>query len=67
MDEGDLQIYTDEEAEEKAALEHMSKAMEVVRQYDQRPEVGREVDELWRTMGRVDEMVLGQASAGYTG
>ena len=60
MDEGDLQIYQEEEGEEKTALDHLSKALGVLREFDPSDQVKREVDSLWSHLGQVGAMVLGR-------
>lgn len=64
MDEGDRQIYMEEQDEEGAALDHMSKALVMMTKYDHGVEVGRAVVELWQKIAQVKSMALGGAE-GY--
>ena len=53
MDEQDHELYMEEQDEEDAALDHMSKALDMLLQYDESPDVRRVVEQLWPTIADV--------------
>jgi hypothetical protein len=65
MDEGDLQIYQEEQEEEGTALEHMSKALGMVVKFEADGQVRAAVDDLWQTIGQINRMVLGGRGQQY--
>lgn len=58
MDEQDHELYVEEQEEEDAALDHMSKALDMLIQYDKSPETQNVVEHLWRNIAEVKALRL---------
>ena len=58
MDEQDHALYIEEQEEEDAALDHMSKALDTLAQYDKSEDVRRVVEQLWPTIAGVKALRL---------
>jgi len=58
MDEGDLDIYSEEQEEEDTALDYMAKALDMCVKYDKNVEVQQAVDNMWKRIGEVKRMRL---------
>lgn len=58
MDEGDLDIYSEEQEEEDTALDYMGKALDMLVKYDERSEVRWEVARLWKRIGEIKPLRL---------
>lgn len=58
MDEGDLDIYSEEQEDEDTALDYMAKALDMCVKYDENVEVRQAVDGLWKRIDQVKRMRL---------
>jgi hypothetical protein len=58
MDEQDHALYVEEQDEEDAALDHMSKALNILAQNDKSPDVSSAVEQLWPTIANVKGLRL---------
>lgn len=59
MDEGDREIYMQEQEEEETALDYMAKGFDMILRFDEDEEVRGAVEGLWQKIAQVKSMVLG--------